>query len=140
MKQIKQIALAILFCCFAMVAQAQNKNTSTVEVIVFHGAKQCQTCLAIKKHAAEVVSELAKKLPANEKVVYKVIDTTKPENKKIAEKYEIAWTSLLLIKHDNTGKETVNNISEFAIQTARTNTAEFKKVLEQDIRNMFNSK
>ena len=50
-----------------------------------------------------------------------------------AKKYEIAWTSLLLIRHDAGDKETVRNISKFAIENARTNTEKFRKQLAEDI-------
>ena len=78
--------------------------------------------------------EVAKTLSGGKKVVYKVIDFSKPENKKLAEKYQIAWTSLLLIKHGADGKETVKNLSEYAIENARTNTEAFRKTLANDIR------
>ncbi len=42
----------------------------------------------------------------------------------------------VLIKHDAQGKETVNNLSEFAIKNARTNTAEFRKQLVKEIKEM----
>ena len=42
----------------------------------------------------------------------------------------------MLIKHDAQGKETVNNLSKFAIKNARTNTAEFRKQLVVEIKKM----
>ena len=46
---------------------------------------------------------------------------------------DYAWTSLLLIRHDAGDKETVRNISKFAIENARTNTEKFRKQLAEDI-------
>ena len=66
-------------------------------------------------------------------VSYRVVDFSKPEGKDEAKKYEIAWTSLLLIRHDAGDKETVRNISKFAIENARTNTEKFRKQLAEDI-------
>lgn len=120
--------LAVVLC--GTVCNAKSKATS-VEVIVFHGVKQCETCKAIKKNSEEVVQELK-----NKKVTYKVVDFSKDENKALAEKYQIAWTSLVLVKHDSKGNETVNNISKFAIKNARTNTPEFRKQLAVEIKKM----
>ena len=76
------------------VVRAQNEakhDKPAVEVVVFHGVKQCQTCQAIKKNSQEVAEELAG------------------------------------------DKETVRNISKFAIENARTNTEKFRKQLAEDI-------
>ena len=103
------------------VVRAQNEakhDKPAVEVVVFHGVKQCQTCQA----AAD-----------GKNVSYRVVDFSKPEGKDEAKKYEIAWTSLLLIRHDAGDKETVRNISKFAIENARTNTEKFRKQLAEDI-------
>ena len=138
MKQMKLMYIALLamviMCGKAIAANRVSAKAATVEVVVFHGVKQCQTCQAIKKNSQEVAVEVAKTLSGGKKVVYKVIDFSKPENKKLAEKYQIAWTSLLLIKHGSDGKETVKNLSEYAIENARTNTEAFRKTLANDIR------
>lgn len=128
-----------LFAVVAMLAigtvcQAKGKNKSkqtTVEVIVFHGVKQCETCKAIKKNSEEVVKGMK-----NARVTYRVVDFSKDENKAEAEKYQIAWTSLVLVRHNANGTETVNNISKYAIQNARTNTAEFRKQLAVEIKKL----
>lgn len=126
--------LSVLLC--AVVCNAKSKTGSTIEVVVFHGVKQCETCKAIKKNSEEVVNQYFKKPVKGAKVIYKVIDFSQETNKAIAEKYQIAWTSLVLIKHDAQGKETVNNLSKFAIKNARTNTAEFRKQLVVEIKKM----
>ena len=138
MKQMKLMYIALLamvmMCGKAIATNRVSAKAATVEVVVFHGVKQCQTCQAIKKNSQEVAVEVAKTLSGGKKVVYKVIDFSKPENKKLAEKYQIAWTSLLMIKHGADGKETVTNLSAYAIENARTNTEAFRKTLANDIR------
>ena len=92
------------------VVRAQNEakhDKPAVEVVVFHGVKQCQTCQAIKKNSQEVAEELA---ADGKNVSYRVVDFSKPEGKDEAKKYEIAWTSLLLIRHDAGDKETVREV------------------------------
>lgn len=125
------LTLAALLVC-GTAAQAKSKNPTTkVEVIVFHGVKQCETCKAIKKNSEEVAQSLK-----SDKVTYRVVDFSKDEGKAEAEKYKIAWTSLVLVKHDAAGNETVNNLSQYAIKNARTNTADFRKKLAAEIKKM----
>ena len=63
------------------VVRAQNEakhDKPAVEVVVFHGVKQCQTCQAIKKNSQEVAEELA---ADGKNVSYRVVDFSKPEGK-----------------------------------------------------------
>lgn len=137
LKVLSLIMLAMVLVCNGAYA-TENAKETLVEVIVFHGVKQCQTCEAIKKNTKEVVESQFKNPGKDKKVVYKVVDFSKPENKKLAEKYEIAWTSVVLVKHAPDGKEVVNNISKFAIENARTNTEVYRKQLADDITKLLN--
>lgn len=116
--------------CAKKLIENNAKDTAIVknlvEVIVFHGVKQCETCQAIKKNTKEVIDEqFADQVKAG-KLTYRIVDFSLDENKALAEKYQIAWTSLVIISHDEMGNESVNNISKYAIGNARTNTPEFR--------------
>lgn len=130
MKALKFILLTLIavITCGTMVNAENKSDAAKVEVIVFHGVRQCETCKAIKKNTEEVVKELK-----NADVVYRVVDFSQESGKAEAEKYKVAWTSLIIVKHEADGKETVNNLSQFAIKNARTNTDEFRKQLATDI-------
>lgn len=132
---IKMLSLVLLAVVLTGTTASAASKETTVEVIVFHGVKQCETCKAIKKNSQEVVESQFKNLRNGKRVVYRVVDFSKPEGKDLAKKYEIAWTSLVLIKHVG-DKETVNNMSQYAIKNARTNTAEFRKGLAKAIKKM----
>ncbi len=134
MKTLKIFMMAVMAVCFCSFVGQAAENSNLVEVIVFHGVKQCETCKAIKKNSEEVAATF--KENAKGKVVYKVIDFSQEANKAIAEKYQIAWTSLVLVKHNADGEETVNNLSQYAIKNARTNTEEFRKHLAEEIEKM----
>ena len=109
-----------------MMVEGEMKEVSEQDLI---GALKV-AAEAIKKNSQEVAEELA---ADGKNVSYRVVDFSKPEGKDEAKKYEIAWTSLLLIRHDAGDKETVRNISKFAIENARTNTEKFRKQLAEDI-------
>ena len=115
------------------VVRAQNEakhDKPAVEVVVFHGVKQCQTCQAIKKNSQEVAEELA---ADGKNVSYRVVGFSKPEGKAEAKKKYIAWTSLFVIRH-HAGEQRRRRLRiQRPIENARTNTEKFRKQLAEDI-------
>lgn len=106
-----------------------------VEVLSFHGKQRCATCLAIEKYTKEVLeSEFAEEL-RNGTVVFRTIDISEKENEKIADKYEVTWSSLFICRWKD-GKEKYENMTEFAFGNARKNTDKFKAEVAAKIREM----
>ncbi len=68
-----------------------------VHVVYFHGKQRCPACLAIQGVASEIVTE---SFGDNPDVMFVEIDFSKRENYNLAEKYEIAWSSLIIIAGD----------------------------------------
>ncbi|WP_455624350.1 nitrophenyl compound nitroreductase subunit ArsF family protein [Parabacteroides sp.] len=110
----------------AKVEQTQPQETKDrVEILYFHGKKRCATCMAIEKNAQEAIeAQFADELK-NGTVVFKTLDISKAENEKIAEKYEVTWSSLFISKWKNE-KETYENLTEYAFANARTSPDTFK--------------
>ena len=105
-------------------AEVQSQK-DRVEVLYFHGKQRCATCMAIEKNAKEAVeAQFADELK-NGTVVFRSIDISKAENEKIAEKYEVTWSSLFVCKWKD-GKETHENLTEYAFANARTAPDTFK--------------
>ena len=73
----------------------QNANSDTTEVLYFHDKQRCITCIAIENLSREVVDSIG-----NDRVVMKIIDISKPENQAVADKYEVSWSALILVKGD----------------------------------------
>ena len=67
------------------------------------------------------------------KVVYRVIDISKKENARMAEKYEVTWSSLFIVQHKG-GKEMVENLTEFAFRHSHTRPEVFKAGITEKIR------
>ena len=61
----------------------------------------------------------------NGTLVFRTIDISEPKNEAIAEKYEVTWSSLFISKW-KAGKETYENLTEYAFANARTAPATFK--------------
>lgn len=114
-------------------ANAKSPANNRVEVIYFHGKQRCATCMAIEKNTREIINSLFANELKNSKVVFKIVDISTPEGEKIADKYEVTWSSLFVNKWKG-GKETRNNLTEFAFGNARKNPDAFKKGLADKIR------
>lgn len=110
-------------------SQSQLQDTGDrVEVLYFHGKKRCATCMAIEKNTKDVVEEQFADELGNGTVVFRIIDISDPENEEIAEKYEVTWSSLFVSRWKD-GKETYENLTEYAFANARTSPETFKSGL-----------
>lgn len=109
----------------AQATQEAVAATDGVEVLYFHGKQRCATCIAIEKHAREAVEAAFADAVKRGEVTYRIIDISQPENQALAEKYEVTWSSLFVVKHQG-GKETAENLTEFAFGNARKSPDAFK--------------
>ena len=99
------VSLILLACgekSNAVTAKEQSRQVKDfVEVLYFHGKQRCVTCRSIEQNTKELLeAKFTQQMKAG-KVVYRVIDISKKENARIAEKYEVTWSSLFLVQHKN---------------------------------------
>lgn len=114
---------------------SESPSDDCVEVLYFHGAQRCPTCQAIEKCTREVIdAEFADELKSG-KVVFKVVDISTSEGESLADRYEVTW-SALFVNEWNGGKESRNDLTDFAFGNARSNPDEFKAELAETIRKM----
>ncbi len=106
-----------------------------VEVLYFHGKKRCVTCNTIEEIALDEVAIGFAEALQNEKVTIKVVDISLPENEEIVNKYEIAFSSLLLVKHAN-GEEEVVDLTDAGFAKARSNPDEFRADVHEALANL----
>ena len=140
MKQMKHslILLALMIGLTACAADAQKKENMPkdgVEVLYFHGKQRCATCQAIEKETKALIDSQFADAVKSGKVRFRVVDITKTENEALADKYEITWSSLVLVKYNN-GTEKAENLTQFAFANARNNPSLFKKELAAKIHQM----
>ena len=146
LKAMKNVLL-ILTLCVGMVAcsggktksVAENQQTKkdVVEVLYFHGAQRCATCMAIEKNTKELLEAAYSEQLKSGKLVFSSVDITKEEA--LAERYEVSWSSLILVDYDKSGKERATNLTEFAFGNARTASDKFKEGLSEQITEMLNN-
>lgn len=132
----KLLLLFIVGCAFiscntnarenaAAVAQKEVAVKNHVEVLYFHGKQCCATCMAIESNAKAALAEHFAEQMKSGDVVFRVIDISQKENEALAEKYEVTWSSLLVVKYKD-GQETYENLTDFAFGHARKSPEDFK--------------
>ena len=129
----KRNLLFLLLSLFAITMMAQTKVKDHVEVMYFHGKQRCVTCMAIEKNAREVVEKDFAKEVKSGKVVFKIVDISTAEGAKITKDYRVTWSSLFVNGWKN-GKETRNDMTQFAFKNARKHADEFKKGVKEKIK------
>lgn len=130
------VSLILLACgekSNAVTAKEQSRQVKDfVEVLYFHGKQRCMTCRSIEQNTKELLESMFQRQMKEGKVVFRVIDISKKENARIAEKYEVTWSSLFLVQHKK-GKEKAENLTEFAFGHSRTKPEAFKRGIVKKI-------
>lgn len=103
-----------------------------VEILYFHGKQRCASCIAIEQNTKTAIEANFAEELKNGTVVFKSLDISEPENEKIADRYEISWSSLLICRWKD-GKEKSMNLTEFAFRNARSAPDVFKNELTKTI-------
>ncbi|MEN9919579.1 MAG: hypothetical protein RL662_2015 [Bacteroidota bacterium] len=73
-------------------------DASIINVYYFHGKQRCKTCIAIENVTKNAIADSYKDNP---NVRYVEVNIDEAQNKDLVEKYEIAFSSLLIAKADN---------------------------------------
>ena len=140
--------LLMIALCMGMIAcgdsnaknesKAENQvKSDVVEVIYFHGKQRCANCMAIEKNTKELLEAAYAEPLKSGKLVFRSVDISKEEA--LAERYEVSWSSLILVDYDKSGKESATNLTEFAFGNARTAPDKFKQGLSARIIEMLNN-
>ncbi len=111
------------------------KDADVVEVLYFHGKQRCATCVAIERCTQELMNEQFADVIQAGTLLFRSVDIA--EETALADKYEITWSSLVLVDYDN-GQEEAENMTQFAFANARTNPEAFKEEVAKQITQMLN--
>lgn len=129
-----------MFACGSGHSKTQKNNEpdntkDRIEVLYFHGKQRCATCMAIEQRTKEVLEGQFADALKDGSIVFRVIDISKPENEALADKYQVTWSSLFVCRWKG-GKETSENLTEFAFGNARTSPDVFKAGVEKSVKEM----
>lgn len=138
MRNFKYVLMAVLLVLPYTFGHAQTKKvgkksvTPVVEVLYFHGPQRCKTCVALQKAAKELVeAKFAKELKSG-RVKFREIDLSSKEGEKLGDKYEIAWSSLVVVRKQGK-KEKVADLTDDGFRYAVNNKAKIQSILQRKI-------
>ena len=92
-------------------------------------------CAAIEKNTKETMETLFADELKDGSLVFKSIDISQTENEEITNKYEVTWSSLFITKWKN-GKDSTENLTEYAFAKALSAPDTFKANVTQKIRQL----
>jgi hypothetical protein len=135
----KQTILGILLFLFAGTAMlsAQTKpvtasDKATVLVYYFHGTNRCATCLAIEDNTQKTLEAYFSREVKEGTVKFQSVNVDEEANAKLAEKYEASGSALFVTKVQK-GKETREDMTNFAFSYGRNNPEKFMQGLKEQI-------
>ncbi len=122
------LILGFIFCSMLM---AQNP-VQKLDVLYFHATRRCPTCMAIEENTKKTLDTYFSAQLKNGSVKFTIINVDDSKNKAIAEKYEATGSALFLTKTMG-GKESKDDLTEFAFANARNNPDKFISGLKDKI-------
>lgn len=138
MRQLKYFLMGVLMVLPFACGHAQTKNASmksaspVVEVLYFHGPQRCKTCVALQSVTKELVeTKFAKELKSG-RVKLREINLSSDEGEKLGDKYEIAWSSLVIVRKQGK-KEKFVDLTDEGFRYAIKNKAKIQSIIQQNI-------
>jgi len=107
-------------------AKVEVAETAKVMVYYFHSKQRCKTCLAIQDVAAQTIAE---NFAENADVKFVELDFTENTNEAIANKYEVAGSSLIIVSGD-----TQKNLTSDAFANALRNPEVLKETIVAEVK------
>lgn len=105
-----------------------NKKAS---IVYFHGKRRCPTCISVGNIAKSTYEELYKE---NKDVEFYEINIDEEKNMKIAEKYEVVGSALIII-----GKDNFEDITGYAFKNATNNPDLLKEKIKELVNKYLNN-
>lgn len=131
-KFIASISVVFISLLLSLSGKAQKpavSQTVNIEIIQFHSAHRCITCLKIEKLTRETLTKSYPTLP------FRLVNVDDKKNEKLAEQFEATGTALFLY-NPKTGQK--KNLTEFAFMKAGNEAAfdtELKKYIADFLKN-----
>lgn len=123
------MSLSLAACGQRQIRTEQNAaDKGVVQVLYFHGSQRCATCRALEAKTIELLETEYAQAQNEGKIVFKSIDFSEPEGEAVADRYEVAWSSLILDKEGTTA-----DLTDMGFRYARTEPETFKANLKQEI-------
>jgi hypothetical protein len=119
------ITVALSACNTKSEKKEEVLNETKVTVYYFHGEQRCPTCIAVGEVSSEVVKS---KYADNKDVSFVEVDYSTEDGEPIADKYEIATSSLLVVSGEN-----VIDLTNDAFAFAKNDPEKLREILKEEI-------
>jgi hypothetical protein len=135
MKKILGLSVAVLFittllsCRQSQTNQTKTNSSTKLEVLYFHTSERCPACIAIENNTKKVLDENFKTLLDSGIIQFRSLNLEEKANTSLVEKYQIGYSTLLLIKSDGTKTDFTNT----AFLNADSKPAKFEELLKAEI-------
>lgn len=114
---------------------AIDSKNDRVDILYFFGKQRCISCNEIEGFTHELIKDSFANEIASGKLNLRIIDCNIKENQKIAEKYEIVGSGLVISKWED-GKEEIYDMTAFSFNHLTTGEKEFKTEISKKIKSL----
>lgn len=132
----KTTHLLISIFCLLVISCNQGQRTNApaepdaeLNVYFFHIADRCEACIAIENNTKRVLEEHYKSKMDSNIISFSIFNINDRKNKTITEKYQVSYTSLLLVKDDGS----VIDFTNTSFNYANMNPPRFMELLRKEI-------
>lgn len=115
--------------------QSAKATKPVVEVFYFHSTNRCPTCISIEANTKKTLETSFAKELKDGNIKFTIINSDESKNKALCEKYEAYGATLILVKNNN-GKESSENMTNFAFSYSRNQAEKFMEGLKIKIEQM----
>jgi len=128
------VLMAALTACGQNAQKKENSQTQTavsttdpnvVHIYYFHGKTRCATCIAVGDVTKKTVETA---YAGNKKVMFTEVNVSDKANEALAEKYQVTWNALIIVKGDN-----AVDITEKAFATAVGNPQALENLIKDEV-------
>ncbi len=112
-----------------------DSDKDRVDILYFFGKQRCISCNEIEGFTHELIKDSFANEIASGKLNLRIIDCNIKENQKIAEKYEIVGSGLVISKWED-GKEEIYDMTAFSFNHLTTGEKEFKTEISKKIKSL----
>lgn len=107
----------------------EPETKAELNVYYFHLTTRCEACNAIEANTANVLDTHFKNQMEYGTIFYRSVNIDSRENRALAKKYQISYTSLLLVRADGT----ITDFTIDAMNYALMNPVKFRDMLRAEI-------
>ena len=107
----------------------QDDSNAVLRVYFFHLTQRCPACIAVETETQDILNSHYKTKVDSGIIKFSSFNIDRKENKAIAEKYQVSYTSLFLIRADGT----IVDFTNTSLNYAYTNPLKFEELLKAEI-------